>query len=271
MKSLIYLSAVLMIGTVAMTSAVRLWPRPPQITDLPETVVIPAGPYSYRPSGDFRIGTRLVDAPRETRTADYDLEIMKYPVSETLYALCVADAACSATTVIGLLKAAQTDISYKDATDFARWFTGMTQQTWRLPTDDEWVRAAGERYVDAGLGIDKDEVDPSKRWLANYRRLVAERGDADVDIHPRGHFGVNELGVSDIAGNVWEWTESCFVNGKVSEDGSRVIEQTNYCGVRAVQGKHRAFIIDFVRDAKVGGCAVGIPPDYLGFRLVREG
>ncbi|OUS38017.1 hypothetical protein A9Q94_03775 [Rhodobacterales bacterium 56_14_T64] len=271
MRPLVTLSAVLAIGAVATTTTVMLWPNSPQIADVPEIVVIPAGSYSYRPSGDFRIGTRSVDAPRETRSANTDLEIMKYPVSESLYAQCVAAAACTETTVIGLLEAPQTDISYVDATSFARWYSSMTQQTWRLPTDDEWVRAAGERYVDAGLGIDKDEEDPSKRWLANYRRLVSERGDSDVEIHPLGHFGVNELGVSDIAGNIWEWTESCFINGQVSEDGTAVVEQTNYCGVRAVQGKHRAFIIEFVRDAKVGGCAVGIPPDYLGFRLVREG
>lgn len=271
MKKAVFVPAILGIGAAATAATMLLWPVAPPITDVPETVIVPAGPYSYRPSGDFRIGTRSVDAPRETRTADGDLEIMKYPVSEALYALCVADAGCAATTTISLLDAPQIDISYTDATDFARWYSGMTHQTWRLPTDDEWVRAAGERYVDAGLGIDKSEDDPSKRWLANYRRLVSERGEADVDIHPLGHFGDNALGVSDIAGNVWEWTESCFINGQVSGDGSAIVDQTNYCGVRAVQGKHRAFIIEFVRDAKVGGCAVGIPPDYLGFRLVREG
>ncbi|TGV96539.1 formylglycine-generating enzyme family protein, partial [Mesorhizobium sp. M2E.F.Ca.ET.154.01.1.1] len=26
----------------------------------------------------------------------------------------------------------------------------------------------------------------------------------------------------------------------------------------------------FIRDGKSGGCAVGTPPDNLGFRLVRE-
>jgi len=27
---------------------------------------------------------------------------------------------------------------------------------------------------------------------------------------------------------------------------------------------------NFIRDGKSGGCAVGTPPDNLGFRLVRE-
>jgi hypothetical protein len=37
-----------------------------------------------------------------------------------------------------------------------------------------------------------------------------------------------------------------------------------------VEGQHRAYVTDFIRDAKAGGCAVGVPPDNLGFRLVVE-
>ncbi len=52
-------------------------------------------------------------------------------------------------------------------------------------------------------------------------------------------------------------------------DGS-VISAIGNCGVRIVEGRHRAYMTDFVRDAKTGGCAVGAPPDLLGMRLVRE-
>ena len=37
-----------------------------------------------------------------------------------------------------------------------------------------------------------------------------------------------------------------------------------------IEGRHRSYMTDFVRDPKSGGCAVGTPPDNLGFRLVRE-
>ena len=96
------------------------------------------------------------------------------------------------------------------------------------------------------------------------------RGAADLEAHPLGHFGVNTAGVADMAGNIWEWTQTCFQNGTLSPDGAAILTQSEYCGVRAVQGKHRAFVIDFIRDARSGGCAAGVPPDYLGFRLVRD-
>ena len=42
------------------------------------------------------------------------------------------------------------------------------------------------------------------------------------------------------------------------------------CGVHVLEGRHRAYMSNFVRDGKSGGCAVGTPPENLGFRLVRE-
>jgi hypothetical protein len=40
--------------------------------------------------------------------------------------------------------------------------------------------------------------------------------------------------------------------------------------VRIAEGQHRSYVTDFVRDARAGGCAAGLPPSNLGFRLVRE-
>jgi hypothetical protein len=38
--------------------------------------------------------------------------------------------------------------------------------------------------------------------------------------------------------------------------------------VRLVEGRHRAYMPDFIRDARAGGCSVGTPPSAIGFRLV---
>jgi hypothetical protein len=51
--------------------------------------------------------------------------------------------------------------------------------------------------------------------------------------------------------------------------GHARVTNTN-CGVRVVQGAHRTYMTDFIRDPRTGGCAAGVPPANLGFRLVVE-
>lgn len=233
---------------------------------VPAMIHLPAGSFDYRPAGEFRIGTRMVDAPVQTLAAP-GLDVMANQVSEADYARCMADGGCAVVPTQGRAHYAKTGVNHADATAYAVWFSGVTKQNWRLPSDAEWLRAAGDRAADDALTSDSD---PSDRWLAAYRREVALRGEADFSAHPLGHFGRNDLGFADIAGNIWEWTETCFQNGTLSLDGQVIADTASYCGVRAVQGRHRAFVIDFIRDARSGGCGAGVPPDFLGFRLVRD-
>lgn len=244
------------------------WSQRPAPLPLPETVRLKAGTQRYRPAGEFRQGTKVVDAPVETIAAAA-IEVMMHHVSEGDYALCVHDGGCAQAPSGNRPDMPQTYVNHGDATAYARWFSARTGSEWRLPTDAEWLRLAGDRALDDAFDADANGADPSRRWIASYRREVERRGEADLEAHPLGHFGANTVGVADIAGNVWEWTDSCFQNGTVSADGSVIESRSAYCGVRAVQGKHRGFVIDFIRDARSGGCAAGVPPDYLGFRLVR--
>ena len=268
-RPMILLAMAALIVAALAVAATRLIPGHADDLAMPEVVHLDAGTSTYRAAGEFRLGTQVVDAPLQA-TVVQALDIMTFQVSQADYARCIAAGACPDIPTKGLPTQAQTGVSYTDATAYARWFSGETGQQWRLPTDAEWLRAAGDRALDDGLAMDAVDADPSRRWLASYRREAAIRGEADFVAHPLGHFGLNDLGLADVAGNIWEWTETCFQNGRLSSDGQSILAATDHCGVRAVQGKHRAFVIDFIRDARSGGCAAGVPPDYLGFRLVRD-
>lgn len=231
---------------------------------LPAMVQIPPGGVPYRPLGNFsRDGKAATPGLRSIPVGAF--EIMKYQVSRSEYAACVADGACSDVTT-GTGSMAQTNVNWMDATAYAAWLSEQTGETWRLPTALEWNRAAAERQGDTAP--DEGVLDPGERMLSQYQRGVFLRGSSSPTLRPRGGFGENSLGVADMGGNVWEWTDGCMENGEVAEDGS-ITAREPYCGVRIAGGRHQAAVIDFVRDASVGGCAVGLPPDHLGFRLVR--
>jgi formylglycine-generating enzyme required for sulfatase activity len=226
------------------------------------------GAISYRLAGDFtRAGTQA-EAPLATLRIAAPLAIMQHQVSAADYQQCVEDGSCRALDR-GVAIAAErpaVQVSWHDASAYAGWLSRRTGERYRLPTDEEWAFAAGSKFSDDGLPVDAQ--DPAKRWLSRYER-EAELATGDTEAHIFGRFGVNENGLSDLAGNVWEWTDTCFVRN-VLDDAGRTIRSNANCGVRVAEGAHRAYVTDFIRDARAGGCAAGAPPSNLGFRLVRE-
>ena len=109
-------------------------------------------------------------------------------------------------------------VSWRDADAYATWLSRRTGYTYRLPTDEEWAYAAGSRYQDDGLPV--DDSDPSKRWIARYEREAdLKKSEIDGAVRPIGAFGTNENGLLDVAGNVWEWTNTCFVRTALDEAG----------------------------------------------------
>jgi len=257
-------AGIILLAAAASTPA----PEASSIPISPETVDVAPRAYAYRTSGDFSRANRPIDAPLTILTRRAALRIMKRQVTSAEYDRCVAEGKCAARSPS---TGAEPDlpavgISWWDATAYAAWLSVRTGESWRLPTDEEWVFAAGSRFHDDGLSV--ASRDPPARWLARYEQ-ESERSASDPRPRPVGAFGANEHGLLDLSGNVWEWTSTCFTRRSLDEKGEPSGPSSVNCGVRVAEGAHRAYVIDFIRDARGGGCSVGKPPANLGFRLVR--
>ena len=234
-----------------------------------ETIDV-GGRIAYPVPGEFTRDGRPVEAPRQL----VDLApfaIMKDLVSAADYAACVDAGACAAGDG-GASRTADlpaVGVSYLDAEAYAAWFSATSGQDWRLPTEAEWALAAAERFVGEETAA-ADPANPARRWLDAYRAEVARKRGKDAVLRPLGGFGANANGINDMAGNVWEWTSTCYLRAALAPDGPDVVTSTENCRVHIMAGRHRAYMSDFLRDGKSGGCAVGTPPEHLGFRLVRD-
>ncbi|MBA8909678.1 MULTISPECIES: SUMF1/EgtB/PvdO family nonheme iron enzyme [Aminobacter] len=263
-------AAIMTAGAVALLN----WTDGPKHSQArtPAAITVAAAPglFSHAEPGEFLMNERPVPAPRKRVAISQPLEIMKYQVSLDEYERCVSLGACEAADAEGSGDVPVTGVSYLDAEAYARWYSEATGETWRLPTDEEWAHAASERFRSDIEPLEQDAQNPARAWLSSYQREVDLERKADPVPRSRGSFGVNSKGVADIAGNVWEWTSTCYARVTMAADGKAAETSIENCGVHVVEGFHRTYMSNFIRDGKSGGCAVGLPPDNLGFRLVRE-
>ena len=230
-------------------------------------VAVPAGTFSYRVSGEFLRDGTPANAPMTDITFDRPIAFMQRQVSAGEYKVCVDAGACPA-----LASPAAADnlpvvgVNWHDATAYAAWLSRQTGHRYRLPTDAEWAYAAAERFRDDALTAG-DAANPASRWIAAYEKESAQAA-SDATPLPFGSFGANAHGLIDLAGNVWEWTGTCYTRQTARADGDATTIES--CGVRVVEGNHRTYMSDFIRDPRGGACSAGAPPSNIGIRLVRE-
>jgi formylglycine-generating enzyme required for sulfatase activity len=184
------------------------------------------------------------------------LWVQETEVTLTEWARCHAAEACDLAIMApdGATSVAwpATGLNAEDAAQYIAWLRSATGHRFRLPTEAEWYELAGAMLPKAPPPLFSQ---PELTWAADYQLTPS----SDRRLRPTGGWSRSGDGIADLDGNVWEWTQDCIVRSRPER-----------CAAFIVGGTHRAVIPYLVRDPANGGCAVGLPPPYLGMRVVSD-
>ena len=144
-----------------------------------------------------------------------------------------------------------TDVTWKDAVDYAKWLSYATGKRYRLPTDSEWEYAAGSGGKDTVWAGTSDENE-----LNDYAVYAVPGQPKKVE--SVGSKKPNGFGLYDMSGNVWELVEDCL-----SKSGKA-------CGFHTLRGGCSVSNSNQMRITYPHPSADGNRGDYMGFRLAQD-
>ena len=124
-----------------------------------------------------------------------------------------------------------TCVSWDDAQAYVSWLSRMTGAAYRLPSEAEWERAAAGSEPGC------------------YVERTGNSGTCPV-----GSYDANGVGLSDMVGNLWEWTEDC-------REGD--------CGLRVLRGGSWFNIGELLRPGARVWFRAGYRGYAFGFRVAR--
>ena len=158
-------------------------------------------------------------------------------------------------------------VSWSEAVAYTRWLSETTSNSYRLPTPDEWEAAArsgtstlrpwGDSSADACTNA--NTFDTTAHNALNIKSPHYPCQDQIVFTATVGSFNANSNGLTDMIGNVFEWTSDCDPSKTGSNCGKQ--EVRGGCWYSGPELSTVSYRYSFDRDFHGSG---------IGFRVVRD-
>jgi formylglycine-generating enzyme required for sulfatase activity len=242
-------------------------------TECPAMVVVPAGSFTMG-SPASEAGRESDEGPQHQVTFSRALAVGKFEVTFAEWDACLSDGGCGAYRPSddgwGRGNRPIIHVSWNDAQSYLSWVSRKTGKQYRLLSESEWEYAAR-----AGTTTPFYWGGTASHDFANYGNDVcciglAQGSDKWENTSPVGSFPPNALGLYDMLGNVWEWTEDCQ-NGSYDgapSDGSAWT--AGDCSRHVLRGGSWFADPSFLRSAIRDWDSTGARKFDSGFRVARS-
>ncbi len=265
LKQEIYLLANVRALTAAQERALKPGDSFKECTDCPEMVVAPAGRFTMgSPEGQGNDSER----PQHQVTIARPFGVAKFEATFDEWDACVAYGDCAqhvSDRKWGRGRRPVINVTWDDAQTYVKWLSRITGKDYRLLSEAEYeyaARAGTETKYPWGDDIELDGKAMADCWNCGSQWDGKQTA-------PVGSFAANRFGLFDMVGNVWEWTEDCWIGNYQGAPANGSPWTSGDCDKRVVRGG--SWIIG--PDALPSAIRLTIYTDLryydLGFRVAR--
>jgi formylglycine-generating enzyme required for sulfatase activity len=160
-------------------------------------------------------------------------------------------------------------MNWFEAKAYLGWLTRKTGKTYRMPSEAEWeyvARAGSSSPFWWGFSIT-----PSKaNYDGNHVYAGGQKGESRKRPLPVTAFDANPLGLMNILGNVYEWTEDCWHPNYEGAPSDGSAWTTGECRARIIRGGSWATPPVALRASNRAWLTPDTRGRDVGLRVVRE-